>query len=138
MPAPARIAAYRALRAVADERADLPAALAQSRRDLHDERDRALATDIVTGTERWQRSLDALIEHYARRSLSSIERDVLHILRLSLYQLLHLDRVPASAVVNDAVDLVRYAHKPGAAGFVNAVLRATLRERQQLPLPERP
>ena len=138
MPAPARIAAYRALRAVAEGRADLSAALAQSRRDLHDDRDRALAADIVTGTERWQRSLDALIEHFARRSLSSVDRDVLHILRLSLYQLLHLDRVPASAVVNDAVDLSRYARKSGAAGFVNAVLRAALRERQQLPLPARP
>jgi 16S rRNA (cytosine967-C5)-methyltransferase len=138
MPAPARIAAYRALRAVAEGRDDLPAALAQSRLDLHDERDRALAADIVMGSERWQRSLDALIEHFARRPLPSIDRDVLHILRLSLYQLLHLDRVPASAVVNDAVDLARYAHKSSAAGFVNAVLRATLRDPQHLPLPGRP
>ena len=115
-----------------------PAALAFSRQHLTDERDRALAAEIVTGTARWQRSLDVLVEHFARRSLATIDGDVLHILRLSLYQLLHLDRVPASAVVNDAVDLARYARKPSATGFVNAVLRTTLRDRSRLPLPERP
>jgi len=138
MPSPARVAAYQALRAVAQGRTDLPAALALSRRQLTDERDRALTAEIVAGTERWRRSFDVLIEHFAQRSLMTIDGDVLHILRLSLYQLLHLDRVPASAVVNDAVDLARYAHRPGAAGFVNAVLRATLRGRSRLPLPGRP
>jgi len=138
MPAPARIAAFHALRAVTEGHADLPAALALSRQTLSDERDRALAAEIVTGTERWQRSLDVLVEHFARRPVATIDRDVLCILRLSLYQLLHLDRVPASAAVDDAVDLARYARKTSAAGFVNAVLRATLRQRQRLPLPGRP
>ena len=63
---------------------------------------------------------------------------MLVILRLSLYQLLHLDRVPAAAVVDDAVDLTRAARKTSAAGFVNAVLRSTLRQRNSLPLPPRP
>jgi len=113
-PAPARIASYNALRTVAAGHGDLPAALAVTRQHLSDERDRALAADIVTGTLRWQRSLDVLIEHFARRSLATIDFDVLQILRLSLYQLLHLDRVPASAVVDDAVDLARYARKASA------------------------
>jgi 16S rRNA (cytosine967-C5)-methyltransferase len=138
MTAPARTAAYHALRAIAEERADLPAALVQSRRHLSDERDRALAAEIVTGTLRWQRSLDYLAEHFAARPIAKIDRDVLHILRLSLYQLLHLDRVPASAVVDDAVDLARQAKKASATGFVNAVLRSVQRKRQHLPLPPRP
>ena len=138
MTAPARIAAYHALRAIADERADLPSALAHGRVHLSDERDRALATEIVTGTLRWQRSLDHLIEQLANRRLKKVDLDVLHILRLSLYQLLHLDRVPASAVVDDAVDLIRCAHKPSATGFVNAVLRSAVRQRHRLPLPARP
>jgi 16S rRNA (cytosine967-C5)-methyltransferase len=138
MPSPSRIAAFYALRAVADGRADLPSALALSRRQLSDERDRALAAEIVTGAERWRRSLDRLVEHFARRSPVEIDRDVLQVLRLSLYQLLHLDRVPASAVVDDAVELTRYVRRPQAAGFVNAVLRATLRARSRLPLPPRP
>jgi 16S rRNA (cytosine967-C5)-methyltransferase len=138
MTAPARIAAYHALRAIADERGDLPSALAHAREHLSDERDRGLTAEIVTGALRWQRSLDYLVEHFARRPLGKVDHDVLHILRLSLYQLLHLDRVPASAVVDDAVDLTRLARKGSASGFVNAVLRSTLRQRNRLPLPPRP
>jgi 16S rRNA (cytosine967-C5)-methyltransferase len=138
MIATARSAALNGLRGVAARRVDLPAALVQARAHLTDDRDRALATDIITGTLRWQRSLDHLIEHFADRPVSKLDTDVLLIVRLSLYQLLHLDRVPASAVVDDAVDLTRSARKQSATGFVNAVLRSTLRNRHRLPLPPRP
>ncbi len=138
MTAPARTAAYHALRAIAAERADLPTALATSRQHLSDERDRALTAEIVTGTLRWQRSLDHLVEHVADRPVARLDREIMVILRLSLYQLLHLSRVPASAVVDDAVDLTRAARKLSASGFVNAVLRNTLRQRHRLPLPPRP
>jgi 16S rRNA (cytosine967-C5)-methyltransferase len=138
MTAPARIAAYRAIRAVAGGRTDLPIALQASRDQLADDRDRALAAEIVTGTLRWQRSLDYLIEHFSKRSLAKLDAEIVAILRISLYQLLHLDRVPASAVVDDAVNMTRAARKLSAAGFVNAVLRSTLRQRHKLPLPVRP
>jgi 16S rRNA (cytosine967-C5)-methyltransferase len=136
--APARIAAFRALTAVASGARDLPSALAASRVHLADERDRSLAAAIVHGTLRWQRACDHLIEHASRRPLHTLDADVVVILRLSLFQLLHLDRVPAAAVVDDAVDLTRAAGRASAAGFVNAVLRATLRRRHALPLPPRP
>src|SRR5262249_38841480 len=64
--------------------------------------------------------------------------EIVEILRLSVYQLLHLTRVPASAVVDDAVNLVRRAGKTSATGFVNAVLREVSRRRDALPLPPRP
>lgn len=138
MTAPARMAAYHALRAVTTDAQDLPVALAHSRQRLTDDRDRALAAEIVTGSLRWLRSLDFLVEHFAKRRAAKIDPEVLAILRLSIYQLLHLDRVPAAAVVDDAVDLTRGARKPSAAGFVNAVLRSLLRQRNRLPLPPRP
>src|SRR5258705_13271108 len=138
MTAPARTAAYHAVRAITAVRLDLPSALHASREHLRDERDRSLAAEIVTGTLRWQRSLDHLIEHYAKRRIGRLDPEVVAILRLSLYQLLHLDRVPASAVVDDAVDLTRGARKTSASGFVNGVLRSTLRQRHKLPLPSRP
>src|SRR5688500_13842591 len=128
MIAPARTAAYYALRAVADGRSDLPSALAKSRTHLAAQRDRAPPAAVATGTLRWQRSLDYLVEHFARRRLSKIDGDVRIVLELSLYQLLHLDRVPAAAVVDDAVDLARAARKPSATGFVNGILRSVLRE----------
>jgi 16S rRNA (cytosine967-C5)-methyltransferase len=138
MTAPARRAAFQALVAIDAERADLPAALATSRLSLTDERDRGLSATIVTGTLRWQRALDHLIEHFAKRPLTRIDSQVLAILRLSLFQLLHLDRVPAAAAVDDAVRLTRAARKTSASGFVNAVLRSMLRQQHRLPLPPRP
>ena len=138
MTAPARVAAFHALRAIDNGSADLPSALSRSRQHLSDERDRALAADVVTGTLRSQRSVDHLIEHFAKRSLGKLDADIVTILRLSLYQLLHLTRVPASAIVDDAVDLARLARKPSATGFVNAVLRSTIRQKNHLPLPSRP
>ena len=138
MIAPARTAAFAALRDVNSGRADLPAALATVRPALADERDRALATDLVTGTLRWQRQLDYLIEHFSKRPLSKLDFEVLQILRLGAYQLLHLDRVPAAAAVNDAVAMTRRARKTSAAGLVNAVLRGISRNTHRLPLPARP
>ena len=138
MTSPARIAAFHALRAIDADRTDLPAALARSRERLTDERDRGLTAEIVNGTLRWRRALDHVIVHFARRPLARIDHDVLTILRLSLYQILHLDRVPVSAVVDDAVNITKAAKKTSASGFVNAVLRSTLRDRPNLPLPARP
>lgn len=138
MIAPARTAAFSALRDVNAGRADLPAALAAVRPTLQDERDRALATDLVTGTLRWQRQLDYLIAHFSKRPLSKLDFDVLQVLRLGAYQLLHLDRVPAAAAVNDAVAMTRRARKSSAAGLVNAVLRGISRNTHRLPLPLRP
>jgi 16S rRNA (cytosine967-C5)-methyltransferase len=124
--------------AVETGRSDLPSALAHTRGNLSEERDRALTAEIVTGTLRWRGQLDALIAHYGRRPASRLDPEILTILRLSAYQILHLARVPAAAATNDAVALARHARKTSAAGFVNAVLRAIVRERSALPLPRRP
>jgi 16S rRNA (cytosine967-C5)-methyltransferase len=138
MIAPARTAAYEIVRRVSAGRSDLPAAVAAVRDALADERDRALATDIATGTVRWRAALDHLIQQGARRSVARLDPEIVDILRLSLYQLLHLTRVPASAVVDDAVQLTKKVGKRSASGFVNAVLRGISRARNALPLPPRP
>ena len=138
MIAPARLAAYEVLRAVNDGRSDLPAALALVRPGLPDERDRALAGEIATGTLRWQGAFDAVIAAFAKRPAPRLDAEVLDVLRMTAFQLLHLDRIPASAAVNDAVNLVRKVGKKSASGLVNAVLRRISRERGHLPLPPRP
>lgn len=138
MIAPARVAAYDTVLAVAAGRADLPSALARARTKLDDERDRALAGEIATGTLRWQAAFDHVIEVFAGRPTARLDAEVLAILRISVFQLLHLDRVPAAAIVNDAVELAGKAGKRSAAGFVNALLRRVSRERAQLPLPTGP
>ncbi len=138
MIAAARLAAYDVLLAVETGRHDLPQALHTVRPGLPDERDRALAAEIVTGALRWQASFDHLVAEATGRPLAKLDREVLIIFRLTLFQLLHLDRVPPSAAVNDAVSLTKRAGKRSAAPMVNAVLRRVLRERASLPLPARP
>jgi 16S rRNA (cytosine967-C5)-methyltransferase len=136
--APARVAAYDVVLAVGARRADLPSALAHARSKLPDDRDRALAGEIATGTLRWQAAFDHVIEAFSGRPSARLDPEVLTILRIGMFQLLHLDRVPAAAVVDDAVELARKAGKRSASGFVNALLRRVSRERKQLPLPEQP
>ncbi|HEY3384503.1 MAG TPA: 16S rRNA (cytosine(967)-C(5))-methyltransferase RsmB [Vicinamibacterales bacterium] len=136
--APARRSAYLVLKAVLHGRRDLPDALALARAHLPDERDAALTAEIATGTLRRMGALDAIIAACAGRPTSRLDPQVRDILRLSAYQLLHLDRVPTSAVVNDAVELAKEMGTKSAAGLVNAVLRRVDRERAHLPLPELP
>jgi 16S rRNA (cytosine967-C5)-methyltransferase len=138
MISPARVAAYEILMAVSAGRLDLPAAIARSRESIGDERDRALAAEIATGAQRWRSALDHVIAHVAKRPIDRLDPEIVEILRLSAYQLLHLTRVPASAIVDDAVNLAGKAGKRSASGLVNAVLRGLSRTRTSLPLPRRP
>ena len=138
MIAPARVAAYEILSAVSSGGADLPTSIASARSRLSDERDRALASDIATGVQRRRAALDHVIVAFSKRTIERLDPEIVEILRLSAYQLLHHSRVPASAVVDDAVNLARRAGKRSAAGFVNAVLRTIARQRRSLPLPQRP
>lgn len=94
-------------------------------------RDRAFATRLVYGTLAWRRRLDWQITHLANREAATLEPRVCLVLRLGLYQITLLDRVPDHAAVATAVELAkRYA--PPASGLVNAVLRRATRERAQL------
>ena len=137
MIAPARLAAWRILRAVHGGSRTLPDALADIAARLDDERDRALTAEIVTGTLRWRGALDHIVSRAARRPLDRIDPDVLDALRIGAYQIIHLDRIPARAIVGDAAELARRGGKASAVGFVNAVLRR-LAERPLPALPPRP
>lgn len=138
MIAPARAAAYQALGLVTT--ADLGDSLVRTRDPLEDPRDRALVTDLVTGTLRWRGAIDYQLARTSGKPLDRLDAGVLDALRLGAYQLLYLERVPASAIVNDSVNLVKAARLKSAAPFVNAVLRRLARERRGLtwPPPDRP
>ena len=127
-PAPARAAAVRALVRVAidDAFADLALDAELTARRLTP-RDAGLATELVYGTLRWQRYLDWLLAPHSRRRLETLDPRVLVLLRLAVYQIVFLERVPAFAAVSDAVSLTRARAKPGVAEFVNAVLRSFTR-----------
>lgn len=90
--------------------------------------DGSLCHELVMGVLRWQYWLDTLIEYYARRKVAQLDVGVRLILRLGLYQLRFLSRVPASAAVNESVKLANFARLRSAGGLVNAVLRRATRE----------
>lgn len=90
--------------------------------------DRALAHELVLGVLRRQLWLDRLIEFYANRKIAGMDMGVRIALRIALYQMRFLSRIPASAAVNESVNLVHYARLRSATGMVNAVLRRAVRE----------
>ena len=106
------------------------------REDGLDRRDAALATRLCFGVLQNQLRLDWYLAQFSHIPLDKLEGAVLCSLRLALYQIQEMDRVPDSAAVNEAVKLTRkHSRNPKAAGLVNAVLRAYLRQRDELPEP---
>ncbi|MBD2846158.1 16S rRNA (cytosine(967)-C(5))-methyltransferase RsmB [Paenibacillus sp. IB182496] len=98
--------------------------------------DAALATELVYGTLQRQATLDYWLGRFVAKGLDRLEPWVRLLLRLSLYQLVYLDRVPDFAVVNEAVALARRRGHAGIAGMVNGVLRSALRRRGELVAPK--
>jgi len=92
--------------------------------------DRGLLRELVLGTLRWLRRLDAVVEAASSRRLQAIDPSLRTPLRIAVYQLLFLDRVPAHAAVHEAVSEARLRTHRGGAGFVNAVLRRVARAPQ--------
>ena len=97
------------------------------------EADRGLLTALVYGVIEKQITLDACIDSLAARPADEITPDVRNLLRMGLYQMAYLDRVPDHAAVNETVDLASKRVK----GFVNAVLRGFARGGKQIPVPSR-
>ncbi len=100
-----------------------------------DPRDLALAERIVVGVIKNHALLVHLARHYSKRSEKQIDPLVMKILAVALYQLRFMDRIPASAAVDEAVEQCRRFGKARAAGFVNAVLRNATRG-PDAPLPD--
>ncbi len=92
--------------------------------------DRALCHELVLGTLRRQLYLDKMIDQYSNGK--RLDLAVRIAIRLGLYQLLFLDRIPEHAAVNESVGLVQQARKTSAKGFVNAILRRALKEKIEL------
>ena len=128
--------AFEVLRRV-EEGAFASVLLASATRDMHGE-DRGLCYELVLGVLRWQLWLDRLAEHYAGRKAETLDEPVRRALRLGLYQLRFLTRIPAPAAVNEAVNLAYEARLRSAAAFINAVLRRATREPDYDPAAEIP
>ncbi len=93
------------------------------------ERDRALLTELTYGTLRWRGNLDARLSQQLSRPLTDTDIFIRNLLRVTVYQLLFLDKIPDYAAVNEAVDLAKSHSGSRTAGFVNGVLRNLLRRK---------
>ncbi len=96
-------------------------------------RDAGLCGEIVLGVLRWQAQLDFLAGHFAKRDPAQLDPELVLALRIGIYQLRYLDRIPRHAAVSESVELVKRARKRSGAGLVNAVLRRVNRDPVEWP-----
>jgi 16S rRNA (cytosine967-C5)-methyltransferase len=120
---PARTTAYRILRRVEAGRAFAVDLLQTQEVSALKEADRRLATELVMGVLRWRGELDFQVGQVSGTTVERLDPEVATILRLGVYQIQFLERVPKAAAVNEAVEMTKVARKRSAMGFVNAVLR---------------
>jgi 16S rRNA (cytosine967-C5)-methyltransferase len=99
-------------------------------------RDQALLTQLIYGTLRWRGNLDWRLSPFLHRSLSGMDAYLRNLLRLTLYQLLFLDKIPDYAAVNEGVALAKRHGGARAGGMVNAILRRLLREKDKVAQPD--
>ncbi|SDG96320.1 16S rRNA (cytosine967-C5)-methyltransferase [Alteribacillus persepolensis] len=93
-----------------------------------DEKDESLLTELVYGTLRRKNTLDYYLTPFIKKGLDTLNDWVLVLLRLSLYQLVYLDRIPDRAVIHEAVNIAKKRGHQGISGFVNGVLRSVQRK----------
>lgn len=98
-------------------------------------KDMALFHTLVYGVLRWRARLDFVIDHFSKTRISKINPNVLNILRIGLFQIMFLDRVPVSAAVNTSVELAKSSRAPWIKGFVNGLLRNASRNFENVPYP---
>jgi len=95
--------------------------------DLND-KDKALVTEIVYGTLKYKYTIDKILSSFIKKGFEKVDSFILNILRISIYQIRFLDKIPSFAVVNEAVNLTKKMSNVGASQFVNGVLRNYLRQ----------
>lgn len=104
------------------------------------QQEKALATTLFYGSIERQLTLDYLVSCFCKMNIKRLHPTVLNILRVGAYQLIAMDKIPASAAVNEMVALAKRMGQARASGMINAVLRAIHREGQQQldALPDTP
>jgi len=98
--------------------------------------DKAFITEIVNGTLRNILYIDYIIEQFSSVKLSKIKPLLLNIMRIAVYQIKFMDRVPDSAACNEAVKISKKRGHTALSGFVNGVLRNIIRNKDSIKLPD--
>lgn len=101
-----------------------------------EKQDRAFVTRVTEGTLEYLIQIDYVIGRYSSISVSRMKPFIRTLLRMSVYQILYMDRIPDSAVCNEAVKLAARRRFQGLKGFVNGVLRTVAREKGKFAFPD--
>src|SRR4030042_4921652 len=101
-----------------------------------DDRDRAFISHLFLGVLRWRLRLDWIIEQNLDFPLRKIDSSVLNILRLAVYQVFFMSKVPESAAVDEAVKQVKFKQPRHVVSFVNGILRAICRCKDAALFPD--
>lgn len=100
-------------------------------------KDKNLITEIVNGTIKYKRRIDYVINKFANTPINKMKPVIRQVLRMSVYQILYLDKVPDSAVCNEAVSIVKKRKMGRLSGFVNGVLRNIIRNKDSITYPSK-
>jgi 16S rRNA (cytosine967-C5)-methyltransferase len=103
---------------------------------LLSKRDKALVQALVYGVLRWRARIDWIIEYFSNTPLSKVDPQVLNILRLGIFQITHLSKIPVSAAVNTSVEMAKSGAPSWVVKYVNGLLRTAARKYQSLPFPD--
>jgi len=107
-----------------------------SQHTFFSKKDRALLQAIVFGVLRWRAKLDWIIDYFSKTRLSQIDPKVMNILRIALFQIIYLNRIPVSAAVNTSVEMAKSVTEPYVVRFVNGLLRNAAKRYQQVLFPD--
>ena len=129
MISPARKLAYKLLFRIESQRLFSDDAVNSQDMNVIDPRDRRLVTEIVYGTLRWQETLDYVLSQLSSRPWPDVMLGAKILLRMSLYQLWRMNRIPDHALVNDAVELAKRELGKGVDKYLNGILRNLTRNR---------
>lgn len=97
---------------------------------------RGFVTELVNGTLRNLINIDYIIDMFSKTPVSKMKPMVLNVMRLSVYQIMYMDKVPDSAACNEAVTFIKKKNMGGLSGFVNAVLRNVVRNKTNIKYPD--
>ncbi len=98
--------------------------------------DRAFLSRLVHGTLDYQIQLDYIIAHYSSVRKNKMKPIILNILRMAIYQIFYMDRIPDRAACDEAVKLTMKRGLRGLKGFVNGILRNVIREKESIVFPD--
>ncbi len=128
---PARKSAFEILIRIEKEKAFSSILLSLYEEKL-EKKDRSLCREISLGVLRKKLYIDEIIKKFTKKPIGKFDLEVLIALRMGIYQILFLERIPDYSAINESVNIVKWAQKKSASGLVNAVLRKVLRKDVQI------